>query len=111
MTVVNAMQPSSSFTVPPSWERKILLRWRELEPRVKLSLHHSYPGNDIEPRLETERLIHRQWLLTLLHRRIDMRQVRRGMMDDVTREPKELQAEMERYILKRQRRKPNANKS
>jgi len=114
---VDPSTPARALSPSPAWERKILARWRELEPRVKLRMHvSSCSADDINWRydihqlLEAERLRHRAWLLTLLSRQIDMRHIRRTAMDDPTRPPEVLRAEMTRYILKRSRRKPYAHK-
>lgn len=71
---MDPMTPSSRLTIPPAWERKITARWKELEPILIIRGEaHLRP-------------FHRSWLIDLLRDDIQMRVVRRLMLDDV-REP------------------------
>jgi hypothetical protein len=70
---ITALTPA----IPAAWERKISARWLELEPFALINLRGE---RNLLPAVRDR---HRAWLVSLLRLDIEMRVVRRLMLDDV----------------------------
>lgn len=101
--MIDAMTPAPTLTIPASWEHKIADRWLELLPHVRIWLGERTAD------LSAVQSQHRAWLASLLRHDIEMRVVRRLLLDDIRQPQSVLAARRDKYIEKRHRRKPNSH--
>ena len=94
--MITATQPTSHIAVPTAWESKIAARWEEWRGNVTVWLALPLYARPVAfvVAVEAIKTVHRTWALSLLARRIPMKQIRRLALDD----PRELRLTLESRV-------------